>query len=85
MSMPGVMANHPERRNPSPSVRRGIEDRRGESLTTALYRRFLENCCTALDAIAGPEVEPPVHGNVAQESTKGRLKPAWSNISVSAF
>ena len=65
MSMPGVMATILNV-GISPSVRRGIEDRRGESLTTALYRRFLENCCTALDAIAGPEVEPPVHGNVAQ-------------------
>jgi 3-phosphoglycerate kinase/phosphohistidine swiveling domain-containing protein len=62
MSMPGVMATILNA-GISPDVRRGIEGRRGSCLTTALYRRFLENCCAALDAISGPEKEPCENGN----------------------
>ena len=46
-SMPGLMATILNV-GWSPAVRKALERRRGEALTAALYRRFLENCLAAL-------------------------------------
>lgn len=46
-SMPGLMATILNV-GWSPAVRQALERRRGEALTTSLYRRFLENCLAAL-------------------------------------
>ena len=69
MSMPGVMATIMNA-GICPEVRRAVEGRRGSRLTTSLYRRFLENCCAALDAISGPETASCEDGNSAQVSDR---------------
>jgi 3-phosphoglycerate kinase/phosphohistidine swiveling domain-containing protein len=53
-SMPGVMATILNV-GLTPEVRAGIETRRGSALASSLYRRFLENCASAMDALPGQE------------------------------
>lgn len=64
-SMPGVMATILNV-GWTPEVRTAMEHRRGIGLTTVLYRRFLENCISALELASGAAPDQP------EESTHGR-------------
>jgi len=55
-SMPGVMATILNV-GWSPEVRQAMEKRRGQHLTTSLYRRFLENCAAALGIASETDAE----------------------------
>lgn len=67
-SMPGLMATILNV-GWSPAVRQALERRRGEALTTALYRRFLENCLAAL-ALA-PDDSPYAARRAAMPQDQG--------------
>lgn len=69
-SMPGVMATILNV-GWSPDVRVHMEKRRGVHLTASLYRRFLENCLSALDLMSGLDSDEGIDGDTELDGDAG--------------
>ena len=65
-SMPGVMATILNV-GLSPAVRFALAERRGAALIDTLYRRFLENCASALALLSARDAEPRESGDQGQK------------------